>query len=180
MTTSVEAPVREEYGGIDFLDTQSIAIEESQLSGLDIAVGEQRYQGVRASLAQPITDPEHNVSLRVGATKGEETEIGMIRDLGELSGEQRQLVERELSKRYFLHVVHKIVSVKEKYGFLYFEAETSKGYRKFAVRYEYNRVQEYSEHGRVVLDTDDNRYIIPDLRLLRSEERKAFTRYIYW
>ena len=48
------------------------------------------------------------------------------------------------------------------------------------MRYEYNRVQDYGEFGRVILDTDDNRYIIPDLRLLSPDEYKAFTRYVYW
>ncbi|HQE60685.1 MAG TPA: DUF1854 domain-containing protein, partial [Candidatus Latescibacteria bacterium] len=96
------------------------------------------------------------------------------------SPENQVLVRRELRKRYFLHVIYKILSLKEKFGFLYFEAETSKGLRKFAVRWEYNRVQEYSEFGRIIIDTDDNRYIIPDLRKLSPEEYKNFTRYIYW
>ena len=168
------------YRGLVFLDPKDLIMAESDMSGIDITIGETTYHGVRASLALPIAEPEKYISLRVGATKGEEQEIGMIRDFTELSHDQKRLIRRELRKRYFLHFIHKLISVKEKFGFLYFEAETNKGLRKFAVRYEYNRVQDYSEFGRVILDTDDNRYVIPDLRKLSPEEYKMFTRYIYW
>lgn len=182
MIESVEEhPTKPEgFRDLVFLDPTTIKIEESTYAGLNITIDEKQYEGVRASLALPITDSEHYVSLRVGATKGEEVEIGMIRNLSDLSEQCQKLIRRELKKRYFLHVIHKITEVKEKFGFIYFDTETNKGLRKFAMRYEYNRVQEYGEFGRVILDTDDNRYIIPDLRLLSPEEYKAFTRYIYW
>ena len=168
------------YVGLVFLDAAMLRITESAMSGLDVTIGDEEHQGVRASLALPISDRDSYISLRSGATKGEEKEIGMIRDLSELEESAQRLIRRELNKRYFMHVIDKLVSVTEKFGFIYFVAETSKGRREFAMRYEYHRVQEYSEHGRVILDTDDNRYIIPDLRELSPTEYKAFTRYIYW
>jgi hypothetical protein len=173
-------PADNAYKGLIFLDAKNISIKESDLAGLNVTLGDETYEEVRASLALPISEPERYVSLRIGATKGEEREIGMIRDVNELSAGSQALIMRELRKRYFLHIIHKIISLKEKFGFLYFEAETSKGLRKFAIRWEYNRVQEYSEFGRIIMDTDDNRYIIPDLRNLSPEEYKSFTRYIYW
>lgn len=177
------APVAEQpagYKGLIYLDPKQLEITESQLSGIVVTVDGTTYDGVRASYALPITDPGKYVSLRVGATKGEEIEIGIIKSMDDLSEDQRRLIRRELKKRYFIHVVHKFLSIKEKFGFIYYDAETDKGIRKFAMRYEYSRVQEYSEFGRVILDTDDNRYIIPDLRLLSPDEYKSFTRYVYW
>jgi len=168
------------FSGITFLDTKELSITESHLAGLEIAVGGVEYSGVRATMALPISHDGAYISLRGGETKGEEREIGMIRHLDELDEAQRKLVRRELNKRYFLHIIHKLVSVKEQFGFIYFVAETDRGRREFAIRYEYNRVEEYGEHGRVLLDTDDNRYVIPDLRELSQEERKRFTRYVYW
>ena len=178
--STTQKPTESGYKGLVFLDPKDITIHESELAGMNVTVGGETFEEVRASLALPITEPDRYVSLRIGASKGEEQEIGMIRDVNELSPENQALVRRELRKRYFLHVIYKILSLKEKFGFLYFEAETSKGLRKFAVRWEYNRVQEYSEFGRIIIDTDDNRYIIPDLRKLSPEEYKNFTRYIYW
>jgi ATP-binding cassette, subfamily B, bacterial len=177
---SSTAPEQTGFRGITFLDPKDIVVEESQLSGLIVTVDGQTYDGVRASLALPITDSGKYVSLRLGTTKGEEIEIGMIRDTKDLDEQQQRLIRRELKKRYFIHVIDKLHSVKEKFGFIYYDADTDKGRRKFAMRYEYSRVQEYSEFGRVILDTDDNRYIIPDMRLLSADEHKAFTRYVYW
>ena len=168
------------FAGLVFLDPADLEITESDMSGLNVKMNGETHEGVRASLALPISDRDSYVSLRIGATKGKERELGMIRNLNELDDATRRTVQRDLNKRYFLHEIGKLISVTEKFGFIYFEAETSKGKLKFAMRYEYNQVQEYGEHGRVILDTDENRYIIPDLRELSSSEYKMFTRYIYW
>jgi hypothetical protein len=172
------------FEGLVFLDPAELTIHESLRAGLDIRVGDKEFRGVNASLAMPITDQDGYVSLMRGESKDKEksdsAEIGVIRDLKELAEDQAALVRRELSKRYFIHYISKIRSVKEKFGFIYIESETSKGRRDFAVRHEYNRVQEYGLHGRVILDTDDNRYVIPDMRDLSPSERKSFTRYFYW
>ena len=182
MTDTIEAqkPAEQGFAGITFLDPADLIIEESDMAGLDVTLDGTTHKGVRATMALPITGDGAYISLRVGETKGEERELGVIRHESELNDVQRRLVHRELNKRYFLHVIHKLVSVKEKFGFIYFVADTDKGRLDFAIRYEYNRVQEYGEHGRMLLDTDDNRYVIPDLEALTPDERKRFTRYIYW
>ena len=168
------------FTGITFLVAEDLTITESDLAGFDVTFDGETYRGVRATMALPITQDGAYISLRGGETKGEEREIGIIRHLNELDDDQRRLVRRELNKRYFTHVVRKLISVREQFGFIYFVAETDKGKLEFAIRYEYNRVQEYGEHGRMLLDTDDNHYVIPDLRALTADERKRFTRYIYW
>ena len=42
-------------------------------------------------------------------------EIGMIRSLGDFSGDQRALLERELEVKYYTPVIKRIMSVKERY-----------------------------------------------------------------
>ncbi|HQE61167.1 MAG TPA: DUF1854 domain-containing protein, partial [Candidatus Latescibacteria bacterium] len=102
--STTQKPTESGYKGLVFLDPKDITIHESELAGMNVTVGGETFEEVRASLALPITEPDRYVSLRIGASKGEEQEIGMIRDVNELSPENQALVRRELRKRYFLHV----------------------------------------------------------------------------
>ena len=43
-----------------------------------------------------------------------------------------------------------------------------------------DRATEYGARGRVLIDLDDNRYLIPDLEELTAGEQVLFQRYIYW
>ena len=37
-----------------------------------------------------------------------------------------------------------------------------------------------AEQGKMLLDTDENRYLIPDVEALALSERRAFRRHVYW
>ncbi len=40
--------------------------------------------------------------------------------------------------------------------------------------------QDYGSHGKLLLDTDENRYPIPDVSALPDRDRRLFERFIYW
>jgi hypothetical protein len=41
-------------------------------------------------------------------------------------------------------------------------------------------VQDFGEHGKILLDLEDNRFLIPHLGQLPSQQRELLQRYIYW
>ena len=51
---------------------------------------------------------------------------------------------------------------------------------KFFMRWSQDRAVDYGQRGKVLIDVDDNRYLIPNLDALTPHERNAFQRYIYW
>jgi len=67
-----------------------------------------------------------------------------------------------------------------KYGFLSFEVDTDKGKVNFLMKWQGDRAVDYGDRGKVLIDVNGNRYLIPDLDKLSAKERNDFTRYIYW
>ena len=42
------------------------------------------------------------------------------------------------------------------------------------------QVQDFGESGKVLLDLDDNRFLVPDVEALPPKEQELFLRYVYW
>lgn len=51
---------------------------------------------------------------------------------------------------------------------------------EFMMRWQHDCAHDYGHRGKMLLDTDDNRYLIPDVSELPLNEQKLFQRYIYW
>jgi ATP-binding cassette, subfamily B, bacterial len=48
------------------------------------------------------------------------------------------------------------------------------------MRWSQSHVQDFGERGKVLLDLDDNRFLVPDVETLPPRERDLFQRYVYW
>jgi len=142
--------------------------------------GEAIYGGVYAAYAFPVAYPEGYISLIHTGGTGEEMEIGIIRDLNAFPPEQAELVRQALQRRYFVHVIKKIRRIGWKYGFISVDADTDKGPVSFLMRWQHDRAVDYGRRGKVLIDVDENRYLIPDVEKLPPRERNEFRRFIYW
>jgi hypothetical protein len=101
--------------------------------------------------------------------------------MSELPPGAKLAVEIELAKRYFIHYISRINSIKEDVGFLTWDVETDKGHMEFLTkRWERNTVFEGGRNARIILDVDNNRYEIENLDTIDEESRLMFFRYIYW
>lgn len=87
---------------------------------------------------------------------------------------------RFCTRRYFIHTITRIRHIGWKYGFLSLDVDTDKGPVSFLMQWRHDRAVVYGRRGKVLLDVDDNRYLIPDLRKLPPHERAEFQRHIYW
>ena len=140
--------------------------------------GEKTYQHVKIFRTRPISAPNKYLSFRVGHTQTEQEELGVLIDLKPLPAVTQALIENELDKRYFIHQILSIQSIKEEWGVLSWKVNTDKGYKKFSLS---NRDQPQiipiKERGRLITDANGNRYVIPDLKLLDSRSRLEFLRH---
>jgi len=175
-------PANDTYHGIRYLTPDEVTFYHNDLGQLCLRLADgSDSQEVLVFRTLPISDPHRYISIRVGATASEQREIGILRDLKALPADQRRLLTEELDRRYFIHIITKVRSIREELGFLYWDCETDKGRREFAVpRWNQGKVIETHTGGRVVTDVDGNRYEIPDLAALDAESRARFLRYIYW
>jgi len=142
--------------------------------------GECEYGGVFALRCMPVHYPFRYISLRYFNSDNKEIEVGLVRDIEEWSPEAQRIFREALLKRYFLHTIHSINSISLFHGYLNFKVETDLGPMEFVLRWQADRAQDYGTNGKILLDTDENRYLIPDVEALPHAERNRFRRYIYW
>jgi len=164
-----------------FLDPQTTHIHLGNFGALHVTVRDEGiYRGVYALDAFPVSGKGRYISLRFQDSDGQEHEIGIIRDLAAFPPQAQKLVREALERRYFIHTIEAIKSIRLRYKFLEFEVETDRGPMKFLMRWRHDRAVEYGERGKMLLDVDENCYLVPDVEALPGWQRDLFRRYIYW
>ncbi len=139
-----------------------------------------KHRGVFAVNLFPATNPSDYISLRVWNRDGQEHEIGILRELNRWPAEAQALVCGALERRYYLQSVVGIDQLRLELGHLHFNARTSHGPRRFTMRWSQSQVQDFGDRGKVLIDVDENRFLVPDVQALPPRERDLFQRYVYW
>ena len=141
---------------------------------------EQHYERVVPVRAFPITDPEEFISIKEpdSKEKGKGAEIGMIRALSDFDEATVALIREELTRRYFTPEIRRIMSVKEKFGYSYWDAETSAGKVSFVMTNVSSNIR-MLEDGRVFIhDIDGNCFCISDPTKLDKASFKKIEIYL--
>ncbi|MNO49397.1 hypothetical protein D3C76_397490 [compost metagenome] len=107
--------------------------------------------------------------ISVRNTKSEE--IGVIRDIDQLDEESRAEVDKELQLRYFLPVVTRIDSIKQKADMWIWELQTNLGQTRIVMRNLHEHMQ-YPSLNRIILtDVNGKRCEIRDYSSLDTNSR---------
>jgi|688.fasta_scaffold31155_3 ATP-binding cassette subfamily B protein len=128
----------------------------------------------------PASHPERYLSLRGWDDKGDEVELGMLRDLAEWPAEAQAAVRRGLSRRYLLKRIERIHAIESAHGYLEFDVSTGTGREQFAMRWSQSQAQDFGQRGKILSDTEDNRFVVADVDALSRAERQKFLQFIYW
>jgi ATP-binding cassette subfamily B protein len=143
-------------------------------------VNERIYGGVYAIRCFPVQHPRSYISLRFIDHDKRELEVGLLRSMEDWPAEAQALIEASLRRRYFVHTVQGISAIRVFSGYLSLEVETDLGPEQFVMRWQGDRAQDYGVGGKMLIDTEENRYLIPDVQALPARDRALFQRYIYW
>lgn len=114
----------------------------------------------------PHTGKRSYLSIRTAENK----EIGIIQSLDDFPEDIVQLLEEQLQVRYFTPEISKVISVKEEFGYSYWEASTSAGLCRFTVRGGGGNAKLVTPSRLLVTDVDGNRFAIPDINKLTDKE----------
>ncbi|MCX7846776.1 MAG: DUF1854 domain-containing protein [bacterium] len=164
-----------------WLTPEVARIHLGSLKTLHVTVRDERsYGGVYAVRSMPVRYPRKYISLRFIDHDKREVEVGLIRDLDEWPRQTQELVRQSLLKRYFVHVIKSIRNIETFPGYFNFDVETDRGPMQFMMRWQSDRAQDYGPSGKMLLDSEENRYLIPDINALPEHERRLFLRHIYW
>jgi len=138
------------------------------------------HRGIGAVRCFPATCAEKLISLSVCDQEGKEKEVGILRALADWPAEVQQLIHAALDRRYLQRQVTAIHRIVHKHGCLDFAVETDVGPQEFTMRWSQSHVQDFGERGKVLLDLEDNRFLITDTDQLPPRQRELLQRFIYW
>lgn len=138
------------------------------------------HRGVFAVNLFPATNPDDYISLRIWSRDGREEEIGILRKLDEWPADAQSLVRAALARRYYLQTIIGVDEIRLELGHLHLTVRTPHGERKFTMRWSQSQVQDFGDRGKILVDLDDNRFLVPDVAALTPREQELFLRYVYW
>ncbi len=155
---------------LKFLDVEKVSFFRSGDALRMIIEEDKCCLRVVAMRSFPISMRDQYISIR--DMKG--NELGMIRDPGRLDKDSRKLLGEELRRRYFTPVIHKINSLRDKFGIVEWEVETDRGSKTFLTRSLHDSLKE-TDTGYMITDMENNRYEIHDYSVLDSRTGSTAT-----
>lgn len=160
----------EEMLRVRYLNDENAVFERTGTGFLSLRVGEEFYPRVTVARMFPFSDKDEFISVRTAQERSKE--IGIVEKLSGVSRETAEMLEEQLTLRYFTPVIEKIIKIKDEYGFAYWNVVTNHGACSFTIRMGGNSVIHLSDVRILILDIDENRFEIPDINRLTPAERK--------
>lgn len=132
------------------------------------------YKRVILTRSLPLSLPDEYICI----SDIEKNEVGIIKKIADFSKEQQELINSELSQRYYCPIINKIESIKEKMGHFYFDVLIGDTKKSFAVK---DITKSIRQHGDAidVTDIDGNRYRITDFESIEAKSRRKLEPYLY-
>jgi ATP-binding cassette subfamily B protein len=165
---------------VRWLTPSETRLELTEQSTLRVSIGDDVYDGVFAVRALPATCPDRFISLRYTDADLQEHEIAMVHDLNAWPRATRELLDAALARRYLIRPIRAIEGMEAQYGLLNFRVRTDRGPARFTMRTNHSLAQDYGDRGKLLIDVDDNRYLVADIDALPRRQQTLFRRYIYW
>jgi len=129
----------------------------------------------------PVRYPAEFISLRYLDHEKREAEVGLVRRLDDWPPEAQALIKESLLKRYFVHTISAIHSVKHFQGYLNFDVETDLGPLQFIMRCKATRRQDLAACAERCCST--RRKPLPDPRCnrpARPRQARCSSGFVYW
>lgn len=102
----------------------------------------------------------------------------MIRNINVFDKATVDLLNAELELRYFTPEIKKITAAKEKFGYCYWEADTSAGHVSFVLNNPFSNIRKLEDGRILIADMDGNCFLIPNPEALDRQSYKVIEIYI--
>jgi len=128
----------------------------------------------------PATHPEGYLSVRGWSETGEEMELGMIRALAEWGTADAHVIRTAVSRRSLVRTISRVLAVTLAHGYLDLDVETDAGRRSFTMRWTQSQASDFGGDGKMLIDTEENRWVVRRVADLPPADRERFLQYVYW
>lgn len=115
----------------------------------------------------------------VSVLDSDQIEIGIIYRIDDFEGEAHSLLVTELERKYYQPKIKSIISLKERYGFSYWEVVCEDGRNvKFTMQDTFRNIIRVGDDMAILLDVDGNRFIIESILGLDRKSHKKIELYM--
>jgi hypothetical protein len=115
----------------------------------------------------PLSDPSHYIAIH----DEEKKEVGILRDLGAMDVASRELLEKELDRRYFTPSIQRINELRVEGGMVHFVVDTNRGSCEFYVRNWRDSAHEIGAGRWLIHSVDGQRFDIPKVDALDARSQ---------
>jgi len=177
-----ETPGGEHGGGlIRWLDAGRHALAIGPHGRVQLLEGDRlEAAGVFVVATFPATHPEEYLSVRGWNDAGDEIELGMLRRLADWPEASRDVVRTALRRRSLVRRIERVHGATLAHGYLDLDVQTDVGRQAFTIRWTASQAVDFGAEGKMLIDTEENRWVVPRVDALPKPDRERFLQYVYW
>ena len=105
-------------------------------------------------------------------------ELAFLQNVDLFEGEEKEIIVRELERKYYTPSIKKILSVKDRFGFSYWDVETESGKVTFTLQDTFKSISRAGENKLFFSDVDGNRFVIENIEALDKKSHKKIELYL--
>ena len=155
---------------INYIDGPEVRITENDGIFVDVEFyhTKEKYEGLELHRLFPRSGSNKYIVL----LNDEGEQIAIIRNIDNLDPDSKALVEKVLEEYYMIPRITRFIEMTEKFKIWMWTAETDRGTITFENRNHIASIKPLYDGRVLIKDANDNRYEIPDYRLLDKESQK--------
>lgn len=168
-----------EIDTLKLLDCSKLHFERDASNFIKLTYEGNEYFNVRLTRLTPLYSKTTYISVAYDNDEMEFKEIGVIKDMRELSDEQYKLVNDYLEYKYFMPEITKIHSIKDNNrGFIFVDFETKSGRKTVCIRDWFSNFRLLTDCYLYANDVDGNKYYCPDINKLNKKSLQVLQLFI--
>jgi hypothetical protein len=90
------------------------------------------------------------------------------------------IARKALARPSLVRKITRVHGVKLAHGYLDLNVDTDVGRQSFTMRWTQSQSMDFGADGKMLADTEDNRWGVRDVTDLPKPDRERFLQYIYW
>jgi hypothetical protein len=90
------------------------------------------------------------------------------------------VVRTALARRSLVRRIDRVHGARLAHGYLDLDVETDVGRQAFTIRWTASQAVDFGTDGKMLIDTEENRWVVPQVEALPKPDRERFLHYVYW
>ena len=168
-----------EIDRLNILDCSKLEFYRDDAGFISLKYDGKEYFNVRLTRLLPFYAKTTYISVAYDDEDREFKEIGVIKDMSQMSAEQYKLVNDYLEYKYYMPEITKVHSIKDNSrGFIFVDIDTTAGRKTICIRDWYSNFRMLTDKYLYAADVDGNKYFCSDIAKLDKKSLAVLEIYI--